>query len=89
VEFFDRRRTNKRIAAALGGTPREFKQEAKAKAKQQKIFAKKNKAYEEQNLEKMTAAYKPQTLSWEEHIVNTPKKAPKQAPKQIKRNQGN
>lgn len=89
MEFFDRRRTNKRIAAALGGTPREFKQEAKAKAKQQKILAAKNKAYETQNLEKMTAAYNPQPLSWEDYKVKTPKQAPKQAPKQIKRNQGN
>lgn len=63
MDSFSRRKTDKKIAKALGSTTRALKKEQKNSDKRNNANEKVNKVYEKQQLDKMTAEYQPATNS--------------------------
>jgi hypothetical protein len=61
MESFSRRKTDKKIAKALGSTPKALKKEQKSRSQRNNANEETNKGYEKQQIDKMTADYRPAT----------------------------
>ena len=61
MESFSRRKTDKKIAKALGFTPKALKKEQKNRSQRNNANEETNKVYEKQQIDKMTADYRPAT----------------------------